>query len=85
MSKEFTNQEISFIKSILSTEGSRDLFINIFNKFIDELKDIETLNKENLEQDLKTRLVAIEKLNEIINKILVLSSNKWEDNRFQNI
>jgi len=80
LNMELTSQELGFIKSILSTEDNRKLFLEIFDKLISELKDIETIENVTTEE-LKIRLEAVKKLREIIRRLVVIASGE-EENKY---
>lgn len=70
-------KEIAFLKGILGTDYSKQIFANILEKFIHDLKDIEQLDRKdkNYNQQIEFRLTVVDKLREILNRLIMLSED----------
>ena len=72
---DLDSKEVEFLKGILGSDYAKVKFKEIIEKFIDELKDIEGLDRTNPEfnKQIEFRLTVVDKLREITNRMLILS------------
>lgn len=83
---ELTSKEVGFLRSFLGSDESKKVFTSIFEKMIDELKDVESFDSQiNLEEQLKVSLKSVKKLREILQRILLYASTLESTGKFQNI
>ena len=74
---ELSQNDINFIKSLLGSEDVRVRFVEVVGKFIDELKDIETLplsEPKKLAEILIDRLDTVKNLKAIVQRIVIIAS-----------
>lgn len=74
---DLTPKEVEFLRGMFGTDYAKIKFTEIFEKFIDDLKDIEALDRSNKDfnKQIEFRLAVVDKLREILNKMLILSES----------
>lgn len=73
---QLSQNDINFLKSLLGSEDVRKRFVEVVDKFIDELKDIETLplsEPKKLAEILIDRLDTVKNLKAIVQRIITIA------------
>ena len=80
--------DINFIRSLLGSEDVRQKFAEVMFKFIDELKDIETLpvaEPKKLAEMLVERLNTVSNLRAIVQQVVIIASEPEKPKKYEQI
>lgn len=85
---QLDQNDINFLKSLFGTDDTRKRFISIVEKFLDELKDIETLppmDSKDLPEILRQRIDTAKNLRAIIQRLVILSNSPEQPGKYLGI
>lgn len=85
---DLDQKDINFLKGLLSSEDTKQRFVQVMGKFIDELKDIETLpltEPDKMVVILRDRIDTVRNLRSIIQRIVAIASDNEEPKKYPGI
>lgn len=70
-------KEVEFLKGVFGSEYAQKRFMEIFEKLISDLKDIENLDRtaKDFNKQIEFRLAVVDKLREVLKMLMIYGGN----------